>query len=622
MKLRLMHGAAGNIFMREILEAIAFEARAAGVDAETVDDVFPELEADMAYVVIPHEYFAVVPRQTWPSQEQLSRTIALTVEHPGTPWFDLSEVQARRCAVVFDINQDSTYALLRAGHDATHFQLGYTAAWDRWQGFDGDRPTDILYMGSKDDRRDEALSGYAQNWWDLNYRFLIPTNNPRSASTPGFLTGVQKYDLLRQSKVMLNIHRLDSRSLEWVRVIEAVSNGCVVVSEHSLDAAPLVASDHFFSAGLKGIGVLAKDILDHPEKLDKVRDSAYDFIRSAMPLAASVARLLVAAERLVTHRRAVPALNEVESPPVYDASRRPVPWGTPGTYHEVLGAGIRRLEGKLRQMEKEARLRTLGIKNPADAQTDEYVTWSYDAVVPKVSVVVPLYNHHNFIVEALESVLATTGVDYEVIIQDDGSTDASLKVAREFLEAHPYLPARLIHSAVNNGLAATRNFLLGHARGQYIFPLDADNGIYPTALKEFSDALDAAPEAPFAYAPIVAMRGGQPAGLVSAQPWDPEELRFGNYIDNMSMLRIRDVRELGGWDPQMFVWEDYHLWLRIAESGRAPIFIEKALTWYRMTGHSLRMEAGIDNATLWSRLREAAPTVLADEYRAVPSRAR
>jgi len=116
MRLRLVHGTRGNVFLREILEAVAFEARELGVDAEVVDDRAPD-EPDVAYVVMPHEYFAVVPRTAWLTPAQLARTIALNVEHPGTPWFELAAQQALRCARVFDINDDSAFELNRRGLD-------------------------------------------------------------------------------------------------------------------------------------------------------------------------------------------------------------------------------------------------------------------------------------------------------------------------------------------------------------------------------------------------------------------------------------------------------------------------------------------------------------------------
>ena len=97
------------------------------------------------------------------------------------------------------------------------------------------------------------------------------------------------------------------------------------------------------------------------------------------------------------------------------------------------------------------------------------------------------------------------------------------------------------------------------------------NGIFPTALRRLAEALDDHPEASFAYSPIVALRGGRPAGLVSAKPWDPRELRYGNYIDNMSLIRRSALERVGGWAEYMRIWEDFHLWARMAEAGMARV---------------------------------------------------
>lgn len=609
MRLRLVHGTRGNVFLREILEAVAFEARELGVDAEVVDDRAPD-EPDVAYVVMPHEYFAVVPRTAWLTPAQLARTIALNVEHPGTPWFELAAQQALRCARVFDINDDSAFELNRRGLSVERFHMGYTEAWRRWDGGEDPRPHDVVYLAGADDRRDRLLAGYAHDWWDLDTQLRVTTNAPRRADTEGFLHGAAKYDLLTRTKVLVNLHRTDSRALEWVRVVEAMLNGCAVVTEHSLDAAPLVPDLHYVTVRPEAVGGAARELAQDPRRLADMRHAAIDLLRTRLPLAEAVTRLVSAAADLVA--RPVPGRVDLPEPPPA-TGHRPPPWPTgPRDRIDAVGAAVARLERRVAAVDRERRLERLGAATPRDAQETVARTPAFADAAPRVSILVPMFRHGHLLATCLDSVAATTGVAFEILVQDDGSDDDSLARARDYLAAHPELPVELTASRVNNGVSATRNLMLERVRGEYVLPVDADNGVFPTALAEFVAALDAAPAAAFAYAPIVVLRSGVPQGLISAHPWDPKELRYGNTVDTMALIRTATLRRFGGWDPRLTAWEDFHLWLRMAEAGEAPVFIPKALTWYRTTEHSLRMTTGHDDRTLWSHMREAAPGLYRD----------
>ncbi len=611
MRLRLLTGAGGNVFLREILEAIAFEATALGADAAVVERP-GEDDPGTAYVVMPHEYFVIVPEVQWLGPDQLRRTVALNVEHPGTPWFELAAQQAARCARIFDINDDSAHELGRYGLPAARFELGASGYWSRWDGQDGERPHDIVYLGSSEPRRDAYLAGYARHWWDLDTRLHLATDAPRSAGTPGFLTGADKFELLARSKVLVNLHRADSRALEWVRVIEAMVNGCVVVSEHSLDAAPLVPGVHFLSTHPDRVGAAARALAEDPERLAAMRRAGVELLER-MPLARSVGRLLAEAADLVAQPAPSPAERTGVPVPVPPRpGRRPLPWGGPRDRTDAVGAALARIEQALTGERRERELARLGAATVRDAQQVVATTPAFDGTRPRVSVIVPLYRHGALLPEALDSVLATTGVAYEVLIQDDGSPDDSLDAARRYLADHPELPAHLVASRVNQGVCATRNLMLERARGEFVLPLDADNGLYPPALAELVAALDAAPTAPFAYAPIITLRAGVATGFVSAHPWDPNQLRYGNVIDTMALLRTADLRAMGGWDESLDLWEDFQLWLRFAEAGRTPVFLPRALAWYRLTEHSLRMAGGHDDRTLWSHMHAAAPSLYRD----------
>jgi hypothetical protein len=587
-KLALVHASQSNSFMREMLEGIASEARIAGVDAEVIDDWFPD-DDDTVFVVIPHEYFAVVPRAEWPGPRLLARTFALTVEHPGTQWFEISAEQARRCGQIIDINHDSTLELRRRGQPATHFQLGYTVYNDRWHSADNLRSIDIAYLGSTDPKRDALLAGYSALWWQHNVRLLIPGHHPKTGDGTDFVSGETKLELLRDTRVLLNLHRDQSQALEWVRVLEAITNGAVILSEHSVDAYPLIAGKHFISASTSSLGILAADILDHDARLTDLRNSAYEFITTELRLATAVESLLELAEKLLRRPGIVAEADTVSDPPRPPA-RQPAWMNLPANSRQ---AAVRPLP-------------TVPVN-----VTRTFESPSFRDAAPSVSVIVPAFEAAGFITDALNSIVSSRGVSYEILVHDDGSSLSSASAVETFVFDHPGVPLSFVETNINQGTSAARNALLARARAEFVFTLDADNGVYPTALGRLAAALIADPGAAFAYSAIAVFNGKLPQSFLSARSWDPSLFRYGNYIDNMAMYRASELREVGGWDS-LGNWEDFHLLLRFAEAGKRGAFVAQALSWYRVFSGSRSQHPPTRLHALWSEMRAAAPTILAD----------
>lgn len=104
---------------------------------------------------------------------------------------------------------------------------------------------------------------------------------------------------------------------------------------------------------------------------------------------------------------------------------------------------------------------------------------------PKVSVIVPAYNAENFVERCLKSLASQTFKDFEVILVNDGSTDKTMDIARQFKIESP-LPLINIYSQENGGVSSARNFGLSKATGEWIVFLDADDVLPNDALEEFS----------------------------------------------------------------------------------------------------------------------------------------
>jgi hypothetical protein len=289
----------GSRFMTELLSAIATACAEAGHAAELVYDRFPPLDDETVYVAIPHEFRAHGDRSGYPDAAQRARTIALCTENPGTPWFDETLGLVAEFAAAVSINRSSAAELERHGIPCAHIQLGYAPRWDTWQRDESvPRPIDVLYLGAADPRRDPLLPGIARDLSARECQFLAPPLEVRTAPRPDFLTGDDKYHRLRSSRVLLNLHRTTSRAFEWMRFLEAICNGCVVVSEPSLDSEPLLPGEHFVAADVEDIAGVIDSLLDDPLWLQGLRERAYDFVRRELPMRPAADRLAELAAEL------------------------------------------------------------------------------------------------------------------------------------------------------------------------------------------------------------------------------------------------------------------------------------------------------------------------------------
>jgi len=109
---------------------------------------------------------------------------------------------------------------------------------------------------------------------------------------------------------------------------------------------------------------------------------------------------------------------------------------------------------------------------------------------PKITVFIPAYNREKYIGDAIESILAQTFTNYEILLIDDGSTDGTVDIMRSYTD--PRL--RIIRNEKNLGIPKTRNKGIEHARGEYIAMLDSDDRAYPTRLEKQAAFMDRHPK--------------------------------------------------------------------------------------------------------------------------------
>ncbi len=227
---------------------------------------------------------------------------------------------------------------------------------------------------------------------------------------------------------------------------------------------------------------------------------------------------------------------------------------------------------------------------------------------PAVSVVVTLFNYSAYIRNCLDSLRASKAEDlpggFEVVVVDDASTDSSVSVVEDYMRANP-LPICLVKKKANTGLADARNIGLLTARAPLVFILDADNEIRPECLSAHYHAL-AASDYAMAYGLINKFDNTtrESVATMSHFEWDARDLVSQPCIDAMAMIRKETVQKLGGYSteygtflPQGF--EDYDLWLKLAQAGYSGKLIPKVLSDYRVHSQSMLK-------TTWPYQRELA----------------
>lgn len=201
--------------------------------------------------------------------------------------------------------------------------------------------------------------------------------------------------------------------------------------------------------------------------------------------------------------------------------------------------------------------------------------------MPKVSVVIPCFNHGKYIDGAVESILKQTYQDFEIIIVDDGSDDL---FTRERLSRYKH-PKIEVMRIKNTGVSGARNIGIKRAKGKYILTLDADDNFHSKFLERAVKILHRNPKVGVVTSIV------QELGL-RKRIWYPKGgdirnfLTFNNCLSN-ALFRKKCWEEVGGYDNRMTEgYEDWNFWIAITQRGWVVYTIEEALSFYRIHDYS------------------------------------
>jgi len=202
---------------------------------------------------------------------------------------------------------------------------------------------------------------------------------------------------------------------------------------------------------------------------------------------------------------------------------------------------------------------------------------------PAVSVIIPAFNRAWCLEETLQSVWGQTFRNFEVIVVDDGSTDGTSALMRQFPEVH-------VHRWEDNrGVSAARNRGIQMARGEWICFLDSDDRWVEDKLQIQVDWMKAHPECPACYTDEIWIRNG-----VRVNPKNKHRKYSGDIFQrclplciispSSILMRASVLEAVGGFDTDLAACEDYDLWLRLTSRYPVDFIAEKLIV--KTGGHA------------------------------------
>ena len=279
--------------LRELADTLRYELELQAIPSAVHAGSMPEeREGQVAIVLDPAEFVAAEgDRQL--GEDVARRAVFICATVAG---LDEHVELLRRGGAVFALDQRAVLSLQRHGIRARLLRPGYSASRDRFDP-DAARSIDVAFMGLPVSRQ----AVYLERAADVLSRYDCALGGPGSdddgpnRSTPS----VDRWAVLTDSRVVINIHSDERTRLEWPLVLDAIHAGAVVVSEHSSGIAPLVAGEHLLVGAPDSLPFLADVLLRDPERIAAIRARAYERLREWIPFALWVSVLRAAIVELV-----------------------------------------------------------------------------------------------------------------------------------------------------------------------------------------------------------------------------------------------------------------------------------------------------------------------------------
>ncbi len=633
-----------NLFIREVAELLCAGFRAAGCKTQLFVDQIPAEkteEGKIQIVVTPHEFFNLFLsyQLSWEKIQRLTNHLfLLSTEQPDSVWFHSNLIVAPHARAMLDIHLSGVAAYRARGLRCFHLPLGYHPLLEqRNTPANSERDVDICLLAAMTDRREGFIAANADFFAARNCHLrLVPIGFAKTEETRSYLPAAKRNALLQRTKILLNVHYSELCYFEWHRTLIGLANRCCLITETCEGFAPFVPGKHFIMANAEDLTTCCEYYLEHEDEREAIAGAAYDFMRErftqkdncraflqqienafcrgnakaqfAFNVEANAEASLkteplpVALTKRISRKPTslfVSALRDDLSNMFRLTDRKPATTCRKSTDPTAVAqrtavlCDMRRGYAERSDSQEKARQKGEAIFRLLDSPR-------FDRSAPAISVVLTLYNYAAYIQQCLKSLedskTAAIPGGIEVVIVNDASTDDSLEQAIGAQENSRH-PVRIVDKRFNTGLADARNIGLELARAPYAFILDADNMVFPRALEQLHTTIVNDSSAAV-YSMLCRFHGphSHRDGLLSYFDWDPQMLVERPYIDAMALFDRRQLIEIGGYDNELykfgwFGWEDYELWLRIAQAKFRVSFLPNVLCLYR------HHETSMSNAT-------------------------
>lgn len=218
----------------------------------------------------------------------------------------------------------------------------------------------------------------------------------------------------------------------------------------------------------------------------------------------------------------------------------------------------------------------------------------------KISVIIPCYNQAQTLGESIESVLNQKRKADEIFVINDGSTDGTSAIAKNY-------PVKLVEQ-VNKGLSSARNTGIMNATGDYVVPLDSDDVMledYLKRIEEVAKETDAD-----IIAPSFKEFGVRDTEIILMENPTIQDFKEANRIPYFSAIKREALLEVGGYSPKMvWGWEDWHIWFNLLSRGKKLVTIPEILVKYRTKPQSMIHVANAHGWELGEQIRKDFPNV-------------
>lgn len=201
----------------------------------------------------------------------------------------------------------------------------------------------------------------------------------------------------------------------------------------------------------------------------------------------------------------------------------------------------------------------------------------------KISIVLPVYNGSKYLAESIESVIAQTYTNWELIIVNDCSTDNTIEIAQKYASKDSRI--KVFTNSQNLKLPNTLNEGFEQAVGAYYTWTSDDNKYKPDALRIMAEYLEKNPDIVMVYANLTDIDSA--GNKIRSINWlDPKYIFIENMIGACFLYTAEAAKKIGLYDANLFLVEDYDFWIRMYKVGKI-LHVEEDLYYYRRHEKSL-----------------------------------